>query len=147
MFSVQPLPDALAQTTSQPRLNMLLLSLFAAAALLLAAIGLYGVLSQAVAGRRREIGLRLALGARPADILASVSAQSAAVAAAGIAAGLGGALALTRLLSSLVFEVSARDPLAFAAAPVARASVAAAATLGPARRAAGTDPMVALRDE
>ncbi len=100
-----------------------------------------------MAGRRRDIGVRLALGARPSQILAGVSAQAAGMTAVGIAIGLCGAFAFTRTMATLVFDVSTRDPLTFAAAPVVLAFVAAVATIVPARRAASTDPMVALRDE
>ena len=147
MFSVQLLTEAMARTTSQQRVNVVLLSSFAGASLLLAWIGLYGVLSQFVTSRRREIGVRLALGARPAHILASISRQAAVVTVSGVAAGLCGALVLTRLMATLVFDISTRDPLTFAAGPLLLGVVAAAATLGPARRAVVTNPMVALREE
>jgi len=120
---------------------------FAATALLLAAIGLYGVLSQFVAARRREIGVRVALGARTAHILSTIVWQAALVTAAGIAAGVAGALALARSMATLVFGVSTRDPLTFVAVPLVLAIVAAIATVVPARRAARVDPMLALRDE
>jgi putative ABC transport system permease protein len=120
---------------------------FAATALLLAAIGLYGVLSQFVAARRREIGVRVALGARTAHILSTIVGQAALVTAAGIAAGVAGALALARSMATLVFGVSTRDPLTFVAVPLVLAIVAAIATVVPARRAARVDPMLALRDE
>jgi putative ABC transport system permease protein len=147
MYAVRPLAETLNESLSQPRLNTILLVFFAATALLLAAIGLYGVLSQFVAARRREIGVRVALGARTAHILSTIVGQAALVTAAGIAAGVAGALALARSMATLVFGVSTRDPLTFVAVPLVLAIVAAIATVVPARRAARVDPMLALRDE
>jgi putative ABC transport system permease protein len=146
VYAARPLEEFLADSISQPRLNAMLLSLFAWTTLLLAAMGLYGVLSQVVAARRREIGLRIALGARPAHILASVAAQAAMVTGAGIATGLATAAAFAQLMASLVFDVAPRDPLTFAAAPALLALVAVVASIVPARRAATVDPMTALRD-
>src|SRR5438874_7590584 len=121
--------------------------LFAATALLLAAMGLYGVLSQLVASRRREIGVRIALGARASQVLGGVVAQAATVTAMGIAAGVAGSLALTRIMSTLVFQIAPRDPVTFVAAPIVLAAVAMAAAVAPARRAAAVDPMEALRSD
>jgi len=146
VYAARPLEEFLADSIAQPRLNAILLSLFAWTTLLLAAMGLYGVLSQIVASRRREIGVRIALGARPGQIVASVAAHAAIVAAAGMAAGVATAAALAQLMASLVFDIGPRDPLAFAAAPAVLAIVAAVASIVPARRAAMIDPMVALRD-
>jgi putative ABC transport system permease protein len=147
VYSVRSLTDALAQTTSQQWINTLLLALFAATALALAAMGLYGVLSQLVAARRREIGVRMALGARAGQILRSVVAQAATVTGAGIVAGLAGALVLTRFMTTLIFGIPAVDPLTFAVVPALLAAVALAAALIPARRAASIDPMRALRED
>ncbi len=147
MYAVRPLVDTLAQSVSQERLNTELLALFAVTALVLAAVGLYGVMSQFVAARRREIGVRLALGARAGDILSAVAAPAAAMTAVGTVAGLGGALALGRFMATLVFGISTRDPFTLAIVPAVLAIVAAAATIGPARRAARIDPMQALRDD
>jgi len=146
VYAARPLEDFLADSIAQPRLNAILLSLFAWTTLLLAAMGLYGVLSQIVASRRREIGVRMALGARPARIVASVATHAAIVTAAGIGAGLAAAAAFARLMASVVFDIAPRDPLTFAAAPAVLAIVAAVAAIVPARRAATTDPMTALRD-
>jgi putative ABC transport system permease protein len=146
VYAARRLEEFLADSISQPRLNAILLSLFAWTTLLLAAMGLYGVLSQVVAARRREIGLRIALGARPAHILASVAAQAAMVTGAGIATGLATAAAFAQLMASLVFDIAPRDPLTFAAAPALLALVAVVASIVPARRAATIDPMTALRD-
>jgi predicted permease len=147
VFAVRPLSDALSSALSQQRLNTMLLALFAAMALFLAAMGLYGVLSQLVATRRREIGVRMALGARPGQIVRSVVAQAALVTGIGIAVGLGGALALTRFMAGLVFDISAVDPVTFAVVPLLLAAVSTVTALVPARRAARVDPMRALREE
>ena len=147
VYSVRTLADTLTESTSQQRLNTLLLALFAATALALAGIGLYGVLSQLVASRRREIGVRMALGARTGQILRSVIGQAATVTGMGIGAGLAGALALTRFMTTLLFGVTAVDPMTFAAVPALLAMVALAAALIPARRAAAVDPMRVLRED
>jgi putative ABC transport system permease protein len=147
IYSVTPLDDVLADSVSQQRLNTLLLTVFAVTALLLAAVGLYGTLSQFVSQRRREIGLRMALGAQPRQVLAQVVGHGAIVTAIGIAAGLAGALALSRLMATLVFGIPSRDPVTFAVVPLVLAAMAAAATIAPARRAIRVDPMEALRDD
>jgi len=116
--------------------NTVLLVLFAVIALCLASMGLYGVLSQLVSARRREIGVRIALGARPSQIVASITAQAASVTGIGIAAGLAGALALARFMSTLVFDIPARDPLTYAIVLLLVACVAAITALVPACRAA-----------
>src|SRR5206468_9579836 len=110
MYAVRPLEETLAQAISPRRLNTVLLTLFAATALLLAGMGLYGVLSQLVAARRREIGVRIALGARAGQILASVVGRAAAVTGAGLGVGLAGALALARYMATLVFDIAPRHP-------------------------------------
>jgi putative ABC transport system permease protein len=125
----------------------MLLTVFGAIALILAAIGVYGVISYGVAQRTQEIGIRMALGARHTDVLAMVVRHGAVLAGIGLAVGLGGALALSRLLSSLLFQVSPTDPPTFASGTVVLTAVALLAAALPARRAARTDPMVALRNE
>jgi predicted permease len=147
MYAVRPLAETLSLSVFQHRVNTLLLALFAAMALALAAVGLYGVMSQLTAARRREFGVRMALGARPWHVLSSVVQQAAWITGAGITAGLLGALGLAQFMAALLFTVRPRDPLTFAIVPVVLALVAAAAALVPARRAARVDPMEALRDE
>jgi predicted permease len=147
MYSMRPLTESLSTALTERRLSTILLTLFAATTVLLAAIGLYGVLSQLVAARRREIGVRMALGARAVHILASVGGQAAAIVIGGITIGLAGAFALARFMTTLVFGVSAHDPLTFAVVPVVLGVVAGTAALIPAARAAALDPMRALRDD
>ena len=121
---------------------------FAGVAALLAALGLYGVLAHAVTQQRREIGIRMALGARPGDVVSTYVLRSAlSMLLVGLAAGLAGAFALTRALKSLLFEVSALDPVALAVACVLMTLVGMLAALIPASRAARVDPMTVLRDE
>jgi ABC-type antimicrobial peptide transport system permease subunit len=133
------------QSTAQPRLNKTLLGMFAGAALLLAGLGIYGVVSYSVAQRRQEIGVRVALGASRHHVIALLLAQGMRPAAIGVGLGLLGALALTRLLAGLLLGVSTVDVPVFAAAAVTLTLAALAATYLPARRATGIDPMIALR--
>jgi ABC-type antimicrobial peptide transport system permease subunit len=139
--------QVLDREVAQRRLHSTLLGAFSALAVLLASLGVYGVLSYIVARRRRDIGIRLALGARPADILAGVVSHAMALALTGIVLGVAAALALARTLSSLLFGVTARDPWTIAAAAVLILAVSALASILPARRAALVDPIVALREE
>ena len=103
------------------------------------------MLSQLVASRHREIGVRIALGARPAQVLSSVAAQAAAMTGTGLALGIAGAFALARVMTTLIFRITAHDPLTFIVAPIVLAIVAAVAPVVPARRAATVDPVRALR--
>jgi putative ABC transport system permease protein len=146
VYGEQRLTDALWTSLSQQRVNAILLALFAATALLLAALGLYGVLSQLVSAQRREIGVRMALGARPLRILFSVVAQAAALTGVGMAAGLAAAFVLARFMATLVFAISLRDPPTFVLVPIVLSLVAAAAAIIPARRAARVDPMDVIRE-
>lgn len=144
---VRTLEQLMAESVAGRRFQVLLIGLFAAAALALAAIGTYGVVAYAVGRRRAEMGIRMALGANRADVVRLVLRQGMAPVAVGLAAGAVGALALGHYVASLLFEVSPRDPLAFAAAAAVLLAVSAAACLLPARRATKVNPVEALRFE
>ena len=147
LANVRTMDDWVANSAAQPRLNAMLLATFAAVALLIAAIGIYGILAYSVNQRKREIGLRMALGAQPGNVLRLIVGEGMRVAAAGVAAGLIGGLALGRAFSSLVYGVPVRDPLTFFLVALVLVCVALAACAIPAQRAARVDPMVALRYE
>jgi putative ABC transport system permease protein len=146
-FDVRPLDAALADSIAPRRFNMLLLGVFAASALLLASIGIYGVVAYAVAQRTHEIGVRMALGAQRRQVLRMVLWQGMAIALAGIGLGVIAALALTRAMIGLLYEVAPTDPATFAAVTGLLASTALAACAVPALKAALVDPLVALRCE
>ncbi len=143
----KPIEQYLAEQVQYPRYYSMLLGLFAAVATVLAAVGIYGVMAYAVAQRTREIGIRMALGAGGRDVLKLVLGQALILIAAGLALGLGGAIALTRYLSSELWEVKATDPITFASVSLALVAVAVTACLIPTRRAVQVDPTVALRYE
>jgi putative ABC transport system permease protein len=136
-----------AQTLWQARLNLILLASFAAFAVVLAAVGIYGVMAYSVGRRAHEIGIRMALGAARRAVLWMVLRQALALIAAGVAVGLAASLALTRAMSTMLYRVGTRDPATFAAVAVLLAAVALAAAFLPARRASVVDPATALRAE
>jgi putative ABC transport system permease protein len=147
LANVNTMDQWLSNSAAQPRLNTVLLTSFAAVALLIAAIGIYGVLAYSVNQRTREIGLRMALGATPRSVLQLIVGQGMKVVLIGVGIGLAGGLALGRAVSSLMFGVQVRDPATFSVVAVVLTAVALAACIIPARRAARVDPMVALREE
>ena len=139
--------DVMGREIAQERFALMLMAIFAAVALTLAAIGMYGVLAYSVSQRTQEIGIRMALGARSTQVRGIVVGQGIAVAAVGIGVGLVGAFALSQLLQSLVFGVSVTDPTIFATVTGSLGIVALLAAYLPARRATRVDPMEALRNE
>ena len=147
VYQVATMDQLLSATVATERFNLFLLVFFAALALTLAAVGIYGVLAFGVSRRTREIGIRLALGAHPREVLRLVVRQGMQLVFAGILLGIAGALALTRLMASLLYSVSPTDPATFAVVSVLLGLVALIACYVPARRAMRVDPMVALRTE
>ncbi|MEP6692386.1 MAG: FtsX-like permease family protein, partial [Gemmatimonadaceae bacterium] len=145
LYQVRTLDEAMAITTAGTRFNMLLLTMLGATGLLLAAVGIYGVIGYFVSQRTHEIGIRMALGASAANVRGMVVRQGAALALTGVAIGVLASLALMRALTSLLFGVTARDPLTLGAVAAVLASVAIVASYIPARRATKIDPLDALR--
>jgi putative ABC transport system permease protein len=147
VFGLQTMDNMLHDSVAQPRFRTLLLGVFAVVALILAAVGVYGVVYHSVSQRTREFGMRMALGARKVDVLSMVLRQGMILVALGVTIGLLGAVGLTRLISSLLFQVSSTDPFSYAVVSVILTATAFLACFIPARRASKTDPMVALRYE
>jgi len=147
LYDVRTLEDYLVLDLGRARFQAVLLGLFAGLALLLTAVGLYGVMTYTVAQRTQEIGIRIALGARREDVLRMILAKSFSITGVGLLIGFAGAFALTRLLSSLLFEVKSADPMTFAVVALLLAGTSTLASYLPARRAAGVEPMMALREE
>jgi len=147
LYMVRPLTELIGDTLNTQRLTNILLSGFAVLALLLAAVGIYSTMSLYVSSRTKEFGIRLALGAQPGRLRLAVLGQALLLTAAGVVVGIAGAFVLTRTISSLLFEVSARDPLVFTAIPLLLVIVSLLACYLPARRATKVDPLIALRYE
>jgi putative ABC transport system permease protein len=145
--NVRTMEEVVSDSVASRRLNMVLLGIFAAVAAALAAVGIYGVMSYTVAQRTHEVGIRIALGARPSDILKLLVGHAALLAVIGAGIGLVGAFALTRLMSSLLYGISPTDPVTFAIITLVIILIALIASLIPARRALKVDPIVALRQE
>jgi putative ABC transport system permease protein len=144
---VRTMREVVQLANARPRFTLVLLAVFAGVALVLAAVGVYGVMSYAVSRRTHEIGVRLALGAAPALVVQMIVREGMTVALAGAAVGLAGALLLTRSMASLLYGVTAKDPLTFGVVSLTLISVALLATYLPARQAARTDPLRALRGD
>jgi putative ABC transport system permease protein len=147
MASVATMEQFLADSLSRARFTMLLLGIFAGVALLLAAVGIYGLIAYSVTQRTQELGIRIALGAQRRDVLRLVLRHGTRLTLLGLALGIAAALGITRLLASLLFGISATDPLTFAGVAALLAFVALLACFIPARRATRVDPIVALRYE
>jgi putative ABC transport system permease protein len=147
LVRVRTMEENMAATVAQPRFRTWLIGIFAALALVLAGVGVYGVMSYTVTQRTSEIGIRVTLGAQPEDVFRIVVGEGLRLALAGVGAGILAALALTRLLRSFLYGVSAYDPLTFGGVALILTLVAVAASFFPARRATLVDPLVALRYE
>jgi ABC-type antimicrobial peptide transport system permease subunit len=147
LYGVQTMDSIISDTLAARRFSMILLAIFAALALVLSSIGIYGVISYIVGQRVQEIGIRLALGARRADVLRMVLGEGVKMAGLGVAVGLAASIALTRLMGRMLYGVSPTDPLTLAAVGTALLLVALWACYIPARRAMRVDPMQALRYE
>jgi putative ABC transport system permease protein len=145
VYAVQPMTEIVSRSIAQRRLSLILLAFFAASALVLASVGVYGVMSYSVAQRTGEIGVRMALGARQWQVLLLVERQGMALVAVGLTIGLVGAIVSTRFMNALLFRVGSRDPLTFGAAAGTLIVVSLFACYLPARRAAQVDPVEALR--
>jgi putative ABC transport system permease protein len=147
VYAVRTMTELMTQSTARRRLATLLIGLFAVAALLLAAVGVYGLTATSVAERRQEIGIRMALGAKPAQVVRATVLESLTHAAIGVAAGLAGAAVLARIVASMLFETNAADPLTFGSVAAILIVAGIAASYAPARRATRIEPAVTLRAE
>jgi len=144
---VQTMDDIVAGATAGPRFTLVLLATFATVALVLAAVGIYGVISYAVSRRTHEIGVRMALGATPSTVLTLIVGEGMRVVAIGVVAGLGGALVVTRLMTTVVYGVRVTDPMTYAGVAALLTAVALVASYIPARRATRIDPLTAMRTD
>jgi putative ABC transport system permease protein len=147
VYAIKPMTEYLQDSLSRRRFSMVLLSAFSGVALVLAALGIYGVISYGVSQRTHEVGIRMALGAQRSDVLKLVVRQAMIVVLAGVGIGLLASWALTRIMKSLLFNVSVTDPLTFTVIAVLMILIALLASLIPAKRATKVDPLVALRHE
>jgi putative ABC transport system permease protein len=147
VFDVKTMEERVSAALAPERFQLALIGIFAGIAIVLAALGVYGVMAHLVTRRTREIGIRIAVGAQPAQVQGLVLVETAVLAVAAAVAGLGGAWGLTRYLKTMLYGVTALDATTFVAAPAMLIGVALAASLIPARRAARIDPMTALREE
>ena len=145
LYQVRPMTQIISESLAKDRFNMLLMTIFAAVALILAMVGVYGSMSYSVTQSTQEIGIRLALGGQPSDMLKLIIGQGMILTIAGVAIGLGGAFLLTGLIEKLLYQVSVTDPMTFAVIPLLLVLVALLACYIPARRATRVDPMIALR--
>jgi putative ABC transport system permease protein len=147
VYNVETMDEVVSNSFAARRLSMIFLSIFAVIALMLACVGIYGVISYLVGQRTHEIGVRVALGAQPSDVLRLVIGHGVRMALIGVAIGTGAALGLTRLMANQLFGVGVHDPLTFAGVAMLLIIVAVAACYVPARRAMKVDPIIALRYE
>jgi len=147
IFDVKSMTDVLSDSVSQPRFYAILLGSFAAIALVIASLGIYGVISYTVSQRTRELGIRIALGAQRERVVRLVIRQGLSLTLAGIIIGVAGAYVVTRLIASLLFGVAPADPITFVAVAATFVAVACMASYLPARRAASVDPIIAMRAE
>jgi putative ABC transport system permease protein len=147
LYNVRTVDQVLAQAMARPRFNMLLITILAGVALVLAAVGIYGVISYSVTQRTHEIGVRMALGANTSDVLKLVVRQGMLLAGIGLALGLLAAFAVTRIMASLLFAVSATDPVTYLGLAALLGTIALLACYIPARRATKVNPVTALRAE
>ena len=147
IYNIRSMDEIRSESVASERLNLTLLSIFAGIALILAIVGIYGVMSYTVTQRTHEIGIRMAIGAQPSDVFKMVIGQGMLLALIGVGLGLIGAFALTRLMATMLFDVAPTDPVTFAVIAVLLTSVALVACFIPGRRATKVDPVISLRYE